>query len=169
MCPAPVWQALSCLQARRRECFMRIIRGLPVACLLLFALIAPVHGQPGPGGPPAVGVVTARKQPVTETSSFVGRIQAIDKVDLVARITAFIEERLFTEGAEVNKGDLLYRLERAPFEADLEAKQAAVAQQQALLRNATITLNRAQSLLNTPAGQRSTVDDALANQGSIAA
>jgi membrane fusion protein, multidrug efflux system len=148
---------------------MRIIRGLPVACLLLFALIAPVHGQPGPGGPPAVGVVTARKQPVTETSSFVGRIQAIDKVDLVARITAFIEERLFTEGAEVNKGDLLYRLERAPFEADVEAKQAAVAQQQALLRNATITLNRAQALLNTPAGQRSTVDDALANQASIAA
>jgi membrane fusion protein, multidrug efflux system len=148
---------------------MRIMRDLPVACLLLLTLTAPVHGQLGPGGPPAVGVVAARKQPVTETSSFVGRIQAMDKVDLVARVTAFIQERLFTEGADVNKGDLLYRLERAPFEADVQAKQAAVAQQAALLRNATITLNRAQALLNTPAGQRSTVDDALANQASIAA
>ena len=152
---------------------MHAIRGLPAAPMLLLfillALAAPAHAQLGPAGPAAVGVVTVHKQPVTEVSEFVGRIQAIDKVDLVARVTAFMEERLFTEGAEVVKGDLLYRLERAPFEADLQAKQATVAQQQALLRNATITLNRAQALLNTPAGQRSTVDDALANQASIAA
>jgi membrane fusion protein (multidrug efflux system) len=143
-----------------------------VALLLSVALAAfapAAFAQPGPGGPPAVGVITVRKQPVTETSAFVGRIQAIDRVDIVARVTAFVQERLFTEGGEVQKGDLLYRLERAPFEADLAAKQAAVAQQQALLRNATITLGRAQSLLNTPAGQRSTVDDALAAQASQAA
>jgi membrane fusion protein, multidrug efflux system len=131
--------------------------------------IDPAIAQTGPGGPPAVGVVKVQKQTVTETSEFVGRIQAIDRVDIVARVTAFIEERLFTEGTEVQQGDLLYRLERPPFEADLQAKQAAVAQNQALLRNATITLNRAQSLLNTPAGQRSTYDDALAQQASQAA
>ena len=67
---------------------------------------------------------------------------------------------MFTEGAEVKKGDLLYVLERPPFEADLAAKQAAVQQMQAQLQNATITLARAQSLLHTPAGQQSTVDDA---------
>src|SRR5271165_6929110 len=78
--------------------------------------------QFGPAGPPAVGVVTAQKRPVTESSEFVGRIQATDKVDIVARVTAFIEQQAFTEGAEVQKGDLLYRLERGPFEADLEAK-----------------------------------------------
>jgi len=122
-----------------------------------------------PGGPAAVGVVTATKRPVIETSNFVGRIQATDKVDIVARVTAFIAERAFTEGAEVTKGDLLYRLERAPFEADVLAKQAAVAQNQALLRNATINLGRAQSLLNTPAGQRSTVDDRVATEASQAA
>jgi membrane fusion protein (multidrug efflux system) len=129
----------------------------------------PARAQFPGGGPPAVGVTTVQKRPVTETSEFVGRIQAIDRVDIVARVTAFIEERAFVEGTEVQKGDLLYRLERGPFLADLEAKQASVAQQQALLRNATITLNRAQSLLNTPAGQRSNVDDALAQQASIAA
>ena len=118
------------------------------------------------GGPPAVGVVKVQKQPVTESSEFVGRVQAIDRVDLVARVTAFIEERRFTEGAEVQQGDMLYRLERGPFEADVAAKQAAVAQTQALLRNASIVLSRAQSLLSTPAGQRSTVDDAIAQQAS---
>ena len=145
------------------------VRLLFLVAVLLAATISPVFAQFGPAGPPAVGVVTAQKRPVTETSSYVGRIQSIDRVSIVARVTAFIEERLFTEGGEVQKGDLLYRLERAPFEADLQAKLAAVAQQQALLRNATITLNRAQSLLSTPAGQRSTVDDALAQQASIGA
>ncbi len=130
---------------------------------------APARAQAGPGGPPAVGVVKAHRQEITETNDFVGRVQAVDRVDLVARVTAFIQERDFTEGAEVNKGQLLYRLERGPFEADVQAKTAAVAQQKALLRNASITLGRANSLLSTPAGQRSTVDDAQAQQASQAA
>jgi membrane fusion protein (multidrug efflux system) len=143
------------------------------ACMLMptLALLAaapPARAQPA-AGPPAVGTATARKQPVIESSSFVGRIQAIDKVDLVARVTAYLEEIHFTEGAEVQKGDLLYVLERGPFEADVEAKQGAVAQTQALLHNANLTLGRAQALINTPAGQRSAVDDAQAQQLSYAA
>lgn len=142
-------------------------KALVAASLLAFA--APAQAQFGPAGPPVVGVVTVQKQSVTETSDFVGRVQATGRVDIVARVTAFIEQQSFTEGAEVHQGDLLYRLERPPFEADLQAKQATVAQEQALLRNAAIILNRAQTLLNTPAGQRSTVDDALAQQASLAA
>eukprot|EP01037_Dinobryon_pediforme_P005796 gene5796-5859_t len=141
----------------------------PILILLAVTATQQAAAQGGPGGPPAVGVVTAAKRPVVETSNFVGRVQAVDKVDIVARVTAFIAERNFNEGAEVEKGALLYRLERAPFEADVLAKQAAVQQNMALLRNATITLNRAQSLLNTPAGQRSTVDDRQASEASQAA
>ncbi len=127
-----------------------------------------VHAQ-APGGPPSVGVVRVQKQPITETSEFVGRIQATDRVNLLARVTAFLEERHFTEGAEVKKGDLLYVLEQPPFQADLEAKKAAVQQMQAQLQNATIGLNRAASLLHTPAGQQSTVDDTRATMLSDAA
>jgi membrane fusion protein (multidrug efflux system) len=146
---------------------LRRFAGLVAAGLV--ALASPALAQFGPAGPPAVGVVKAHKQAITETNEFVGRIQAENRVDLVARVTAFIDQRLFTEGAEVQQGDLLYRLERAPFEADLEAKQAAVAQAAATLQNATITLNRAQQLLSTPAGQRSTYDDAVAAQRADAA
>ncbi len=149
----------------------RVVLGLAaLACLSGMSLsAAPAWAQFGPGGPPAVGVVTVAKQSITESDSYVGRIQAVDKVDIVARVTAFVAERDFTEGGEVDKGALLYRLERGPFEADLQAKQATVQQNAALLRNATITLGRAQSLLNTPAGQRSTVDDGEANRASQAA
>jgi membrane fusion protein (multidrug efflux system) len=136
---------------------------------IVFALIAPAYAQMGPGGPPAVGVVAVQKHAVTETEEFVGRVQATDKVDLIARVTAFLEKQDFVEGSEVKQGDLLYELERGPFESDLANRQAQVAQAQALLRNANITLNRAQTLLNTPAGQRSTVDDALAQVANFAA
>jgi membrane fusion protein (multidrug efflux system) len=122
-----------------------------------------------PQGPPAVGVVTVDQASITETSEFVGRIQAIQRVALTARVTAFLEDRLFTEGTEVHAGDLLYRLEQPPFEADVQNKEASVADANARLANATIQLDRAMRLLNTPAGQRSNVDDAVAAQRSQAA
>lgn len=119
--------------------------------------------------PPAVGVVKAEKKPITETNAFIGRIQAINRVNVVARVTAFVDSVAFKDGQEVKKGDMLYRLERPPFEADLAAKQAVAAQMQAQLANANAALDRAKTLLNTPAGLRSNYDAALATQGSFAA
>ena len=101
-------------------------------------------GQQAPPKPPAVGVVAAMRQPVTQSSEYIGRIQATERVNLVARVAAFLEERLFTEGAEVKKGDLLYRLEQGPFRADVQAKEATVAQFKAQLENAQIVLGRSQ-------------------------
>ena len=152
---------------------MQLRAFLALAPLALFwaALSSPALAQPGGpgGGPPAVGVVKAERRAVIQTSEFVGRVQAVNRVDLVARLTAFIGERLFTEGAEVKSGDVLYRLERGPFEAQVAAAAAAVAQANATLQGTNLNLNRAQELLNTPAGQRSRVDDALALQRSQAA
>ncbi len=145
---------------------LRRLAALLAAFVLLGAAIAEAQM---PGGPPAVGVVRTEKQAVTETSEFIGRVQAVDRVALTARVTAFLEQRLFTEGTEVHEGDLLYRLERPPFEAAMAQQEAAVADASARLANANIQLGRAQSLLNTPAGQRSSVDDAIANQRSQAA
>ncbi len=143
-------------------------RKFAAALALLLVTTGPGHAQM-PAGPPSVGVVRVQQTAITETSEFVGRIQSIDRVALTARVTAFMDQRLFTEGSEVQQGDLLYRLERAPFEAAVQQQEAAVADASARLANANIQLARAQSLLNTPAGQRSVVDDATANQRSQAA
>src|ERR1700729_4115341 len=129
---------------------------------------AAAQAQPA-SGPPAVGVVEATTREVTETSQFLGRIEAINRVNVVARDTAFLDKRLFNEGAEIKKGDELYRLERGPFEADLASKQAIVAQLQATLENAKLTADRARTLLGGPAGQQSTYDAAIANQRSLEA
>ena len=141
--------------------------GLPTLAFLL-TMTSAAYAQ-APSGPPSVGIVRAQQTAVTETSEFIGRVQAVERVALTARVTAFLEQRLFKEGTEVKQGDLLYRLERGPFEAALQQQQATVADTSARLANANIQLTRAQSLLNTPAGQRSNVDDAVANQRSLAA
>jgi membrane fusion protein (multidrug efflux system) len=138
--------------------------------LALILVLVPLSSreQPAPG-PPAVGVVRAERQQITETDEFIGRIQSIGRVALVARVTAYLEKRLFVEGAEVKQGDLLYQLEQPPFQAQVENNKANVAQLEAQHRNAELTLERAQYLLKTVAGQQSNVDSALASERSLAA
>jgi membrane fusion protein (multidrug efflux system) len=147
----------------------RLLISLLTAGGLAVGVPSATRAQPAAGGPPAVGVVEAIKRPITETSEFLGRIEAVNRVNIVARVTAFLEKRLFNEGAEVKAGDKLYRLERGPFEADLASKQAQVAQLQATLENAKLTTDRARTLLGGPAGQQSTYDAAIANQRSLEA
>ena len=75
--------------------------GAPLGALLAFLVLlagGPAAAQFGPQGPPAVGVVTAELRPVTESAEFVGRIEAVNRVDLRARVTGFLQERLFQEG-----------------------------------------------------------------------
>jgi membrane fusion protein (multidrug efflux system) len=114
-------------------------------------------------------VVRVEPQQITQSDEFIGRIQAVNRVAIVARITGFLEKRHFIEGAEVKKGDLLYEIERPPFQAQVDAAKANQEQLEAQHRNALITLQRAQALLSTVAGQQSNVDSALAAERSLAA
>jgi membrane fusion protein, multidrug efflux system len=148
---------------------MIAMRCLSGALVLTVLAVAPAIAQQPPAKPPAVGVVAVARKPLTQSTDYVGRIQATDRVNLVARVAAFLEQRLFTEGAEVKQGDPLYRLEQGPFQADVQAKQATIAQFKAQLQNAVLTLARVRALLSTPAGQQSTVDTALANQLALQA
>src|SRR5260370_42715687 len=123
-----------------------------LALLLTFAfgLLSPgALAQPAPGGPPAVGVVRAEQQQITQSDEFVGRIQAVNRVALVARVTAYLEKRLFVEGTEVKQGDLLYLLEQPPFQAVVDANKANVDQLTAQHRNAQPTLESQELLLQT--------------------
>ena len=137
--------------------------------LILSVLALPAQAQPVPGGPPAVGVVRVARQEITQSNEFVGRIQSIGRVSLVARVTAFLEKREFVEGAEVKKGDLLYLLEQPPFQAQVDANKATVAQLEAQYTFAAQQLARSQYLIKTPAGQQQQVDQDISNERSLAA
>jgi membrane fusion protein, multidrug efflux system len=140
------------------------------AALLTIVLAAPcAMAQPAPPGPPVVGVVTVERQPMTDRYQFNGRIQPINNVSIVARVTGFLEKQLFVEGTEVKKGDLLYILEKPPFQAAVDVQRAAVAQAEAQLENNNIDLQRKQRLVITSAVSQQAVDNALATQRVAAA
>jgi len=146
----------------------------PGALYLLLAVVlgcpwSAARAQSAPAAAPAVGVVRAEQQQITQTDEFIGRIQATGRVALVPRVTAFLERRLFVEGSEVNKGDLLYQLEQPPFQAQVDSFKATVEQLEAQHRNAQQSLTRAQELLRTQAGPQSNYDSALAAERALAA
>src|SRR5271155_3552560 len=119
--------------------------------------------------PPAVSVSPAVSRQVTETGDFIGRIIAIDKVDVVARVPGFIEQRNFTEGQQVKTGDLLFRIEPDTYKAAVDQQQAHVAKAKATEVNADLQLKRSQELVKSQNVPQSTVDQNLATEQSAQA
>lgn len=138
------------------------LAALSLATAVTITASAFAAGPPAPPPPPPVGVSQVRMAPVTSSSQYIGRIQAIDRVALVPRVTAYLEKRLFDEGSEVKKGDLLYVLEQGPFQAEVLAQQGTLAQAQATVLNARVNFGRQKALLSTPAGQKQAYDNAAA-------
>ncbi|BBK33207.1 membrane fusion protein (multidrug efflux system) [Stella humosa] len=142
---------------------------LAIAGILLAA--RPAGAQPAPPGapPPAVVVAAAEKRPLTRSFPFVGRVQALDKVELRSRIQGFLQRRLFEEGAVVKEGDLLFVIEKAPFEAAVAQQRAGLAVAQAGAQNATVQLARARELSRTQNIPQATVDQRAAEDAQARA
>jgi len=134
-----------------------------IAATLALGLSAPVVQAQQPGAA-TVSVIKAEKRPVTESVRFVGRIQAIERVDIRARVTGYLEDVLFKDGDLVKTGTPLYRIEKGPFEAAVEQAKAAKLRAQALLENATLQLQRSEELLKTSATSIAVRDERLATQ-----
>src|ERR1700758_1502263 len=116
--------------------------------------------------PPAVSVTPVVSRQVTETGDFVGRVTAIDKVDIGARVAGFIEERLFTEGQQVKTGDLLFRIEQATYKAAVEQQRANLARAKATEVNAKLQLERAQQLSRSNNIPQATLDQRAADEAA---
>src|SRR5438132_7751675 len=117
---------------------------------------------------PAVSVTPVVSRQVTETGDFIGRVTAINKVDIVARVPGFLEERLFTEGQQVKTGDLLFRIEQATYKAAVAQQKANVAKAKATQFNAALQLERAQQLVVRHDTPQSTVDQRTADEKAAA-
>jgi membrane fusion protein (multidrug efflux system) len=100
---------------------------------------------------------------------FIGRIVAIDKVDIVARVPGFVEERNFTEGQQVKKGDLLFRIEQDTYKAAVDQQSASLAKAKATEVNANFQLQRGQELIKNQNIPQSTVDQRAADEQTAAA
>ncbi|MGF1611819.1 MAG: efflux RND transporter periplasmic adaptor subunit [Kiloniellales bacterium] len=112
--------------------------------------------------PPAVTVFMVKKQDVTPSATFNGRIEAVDTVELRARVEGFVEQRLFTEGAEVKTGDLLIEIEKAPYEAEIGQIQGQITSAEGTLRLAKLEVDRQKTLVQREAVAKVKLDEAEA-------
>ena len=111
---------------------------------------------------PPVGTVFAERQQVAQTRDFVGRVNAIGRVEVQARVKGYLEEVLFKEGDPVNKGDHLYHIEKGEYQAAVEQAQGALERSKAAKALTAIQLQRAEDLLAKSAGTAVARDQALA-------
>ena len=123
----------------------------------------------GAAPPPAVSVAPVVGRQITETGDYIGRVTAIDKVDIVARITGFIEERTFTEGQDVKKDDLLFRIEQATYKAAVDQQQANLAAAKAAEINTRLQHERGKELVRNNNIPQSTLDQREADWHSAQA
>ena len=119
--------------------------------------------------PPAVTVVTTRLADVTPTFGFNGRVVAEDKVDLRARVTGFLEQRLFEEGADVKAGDLLFVIEKDTYQAVVDQRQAELASAEANRANTAVALQRGEELVKNKNIPQAEVDQRRAADQMAAA
>lgn len=118
---------------------------------------------------PTVGVAPVVQREVTPAFEFVARVEAIDAVDLEARVTGFLVDRQFEEGATVQAGDLLFRIEPGPYEAAVAARRAELARTEATLINATQQRERMEPLVRREAQPQARLDELLAAEGEAVA
>ncbi len=137
------------------------IAGLVVLAGLAWFLIKD-HGKPAqaaaPPPAPAVGVRPVVTKGVSQSFEFVGRIKAVDKVEIRARVEGFLEKVLFREGQDVKAGDLLYQIEKVQFRALVDQAKGNLAVAQAELTNAKLQYDRNLELSKRQFSPQSQVD-----------
>lgn len=108
-----------------------------------------------------VEAVTITPYPWTITSDLPGRVSPVRIAEVRARVAGIVQKRHFIEGAMVNKGDVLFTIEPAPFEAALSRTQGALAHAQAQITQATSLAKRYEPLMKIEAVSRQQYDDAI--------
>jgi membrane fusion protein (multidrug efflux system) len=141
-------------------------RGLMILAALLIAPLlsgcdeAPQQPAATQAPPVAVTVVKAETRDLRPSVNFSGRVTALQKVDLRARIEGFLDTQNFTEGASVKTGDLLFVIEKAPYEAKVASAEGAVTTAKARLDRTEIELKRQTTLVSKDAAAQTKLDDA---------
>ncbi|HKK33378.1 MAG TPA: efflux RND transporter periplasmic adaptor subunit [Desulfomicrobiaceae bacterium] len=134
----------------RRAVADRPLPRLVLALLFLLFGLSPALGAPpgGPGkqAPPAVSVTTITEAEVNPPVEFVGRVEAVQTVDIQARVQGYLDNVAFEEGSFVQKGNLLYKIEPDTYQAQVDVDKAKVAKAEATLKKAEQYLRRVKSV-----------------------
>jgi len=150
----------------------RLTASVPVLGLALAAVLAAGCSQ-APSSvaaqTPEVSVLQAKSQVLPLTRDLVGRVSAVRSADVRARVPGILLKRTYREGSEVHEGEVLFQIDPKPYQAALDAAEAALAQSQATALNAAVNAKRTRDLLPRGLVSRSDVDNNNATERSSAA
>lgn len=144
----------------------------PLLCLCLLVLAGcgkSTGNGPPQMPPPEVGVVTVQPQNSPLTRDLVGRLSAYRSADVRARVAGVLLKRDYEEGTDVTRGQLLFQIDPAPLQAELNAAKASLAQAQASWTNNKVTAQRVRELAPKGYVSKADLDNALAAERSSAA
>ncbi len=159
----------------------RLVRWIAVGVLLLLIPLGywyvsrPQSAGPatpagtGPGAPPAVTVAHPITRDIVEWDEFTGQFNAVDYVELRARVSGYLTEIHFTDGQLVKKGDLLFVIDPRPFEADLRQAEANLERDKAQVVRYDLDLKRYTELAKKDYAPQQQYEQARANAEATAA
>lgn len=129
----------------RLPSLLTVLSGL-IAGLAAGPLATPARAQAPGGPPPKVTVAKPVVRQIVEQDQYTGRFDAIEYVEVRARVTGYLEKINFVDGQTVKKGDVLFVIDRRPYKAALEQAQVALASAKARQSFSQTDLERAQTL-----------------------
>ena len=148
---------------------MPVVRVAPALLVAAAALGCSDKAPPAERPAPEVAVIAVTAQTVPNTLSFVAQTESSRQVDIVARVSGYLDKIAYREGELVQEGQLLFQLDRKPFLAQLEAAQGELRSQQARFATAKANLARIKPLVAQDAVSRADLDKAQGEYDSAAA
>ena len=143
-----------------------LVLSLAVSVLLLACGEKP---QAPPPAPPEVTVLKVEPKDTPVIFEFVGITESSQQVEVHSRVNAFLDDRLYTEGGIVKKGDVMFQMDPKPFQVQLDAANAALAEQKARLWTASADLKRVKPLAKAKAVSMKELDDSQGRVNAAAA
>jgi RND family efflux transporter MFP subunit len=142
---------------------MHISLSRRAACLTAIALIAWCSAAVAQNRPVTVSVATPLARKVVQWDEYTGRFEASERVAVRPRVSGYIDKVHFTDGADVKQGDLLFTIDRRPFEIAVEAARADLARAQAQVTLGQVDYQRAQELVRSATTSVRDLDQRKAN------
>jgi membrane fusion protein, multidrug efflux system len=144
-----------------------------IGLLVTFSVTALLPGcskeAPKARPPAEVSVIKIEPKDTPIVAEFVGQTQSSHEVEIRSRVNGFLDKRVYVEGALVKAGEVMFKMDPKPFQAQLEAAQGALDQQQARLTTARANLTRVKPLVEQDALSQKDLDDATGQEQAAAA
>ncbi|MFH1980446.1 MAG: efflux RND transporter periplasmic adaptor subunit [Pseudomonadota bacterium] len=157
------------VESMRKASLGRLLKRAPVVAMAsaIIILLAAAgcekrdqSAEPPKTAPIDVTVVTVTPRDVPVSFEFIAQTQSSRQVNIQARVSGFLDKRIYTEGETVKEGQVLFQMDKKPFQVQLNQQLAALAMQQAALETARSNLARVKPLARLKALSQKDLDEA---------